>query len=104
MDVYSLQGERKEEAAALPVAGTYKTWRKIDPPDWAMSADLRPLDDPKLEVALSKLDRKRGKAKPPTERVRLNVPYEQKDVAKRLGGEIPTYASTSLQEALGRLP
>jgi len=85
MDVYSLQGELKDEAAPLPVAGTYKTWRKIDPPDWATSADLRPLDDPKLDAALSKLDRKRGKAKPPAERVRLRVPYEQKDVAKRLG-------------------
>ena len=85
MDVYSLQGELKEEAAALPVAGTYKTWRKIDPPEWAKSADLRSLDDPKLDEALLRLDCKRHKAKPPTERVRLNVPYEQKDAAKKLG-------------------
>jgi hypothetical protein len=73
MDVYSLQGELKEEAAALPVAGTYKTWRKIDPPDWAKSADLRSLDDPKLDEALLRLNRKRHKAKPPPERIRLNV-------------------------------
>ena len=38
-----------------------------------------------LDAALLKLDRKRRKDKPPTERVRLNVPYEQKDAAKRLG-------------------
>jgi hypothetical protein len=71
MDVYSLEGQLKEEAAALPVAGTYKTWRKIDPPDWAKSVDLRPLDDPKLDEALLRLNRKRHKTKPPPERVRL---------------------------------
>ena len=29
MDVYSLEGERKEEAAALPVAGTYKRGARL---------------------------------------------------------------------------
>ena len=58
MDVYTLEGQ--EEAAALPVAGTYKTWRKIDPPDWAQSADLRPLDDPRLDAALMRLDTPQG--------------------------------------------
>jgi hypothetical protein len=79
MDVYSLEGQLKEEAAALPVAGTYLTWRKIDPPDWAKSADLRPLDDPRLDVALLRRDKKHHKGKfapppPPTERVRLTCP------------------------------
>lgn len=90
MDVYSLEGQLKEEAAALPVAGTYLTWRKIDPPDWAKSADLRPLNDPRLDAALMRLDKKRHKGKfaplaPPTERVRLNVPYKRKHVAQGLG-------------------
>ena len=90
MDVYSLGGQLKEEAAPLRVAGTYKTWRKIEPPDWAGSANLRPLDDPKLDAALAQLDRKRNKAPGMVYandkiRVRLNVTYEQKDVAKNLG-------------------
>lgn len=29
-------GELREANARLPAAGTYKTWRKIDPPDWAL--------------------------------------------------------------------
>ena len=35
MDIYSLGGTLKEEAAWLNTAGTYKTWRQIDPPPWA---------------------------------------------------------------------
>jgi Domain of unknown function (DUF5710) len=90
IDVYSLEGQLKEAAAALPVAGSYKTWRKIDPPDWANSVDLRPLDDPSLDMALMRLDRKRHKGRfapppPPTERVRLNVPYKKKHLAQKLG-------------------
>jgi Domain of unknown function (DUF5710) len=90
MDVYSLGGQLKDEAAPLPAAGTYKTWRKIEPPDWAGSANLRALDDPRLDVALAQLDRKRHKAPGmmyanDKVRVRLNVTYQQKDVAKNLG-------------------
>ena len=32
-DIYDLRtGELKEKGARLPVPGTYKTWRQIDPP------------------------------------------------------------------------
>lgn len=35
-DIYDLQtGELREKDAKLPVPGTYKTWRQIDPPSWA---------------------------------------------------------------------
>ncbi|MXP29917.1 hypothetical protein GRI58_13975 [Porphyrobacter algicida] len=27
-------GDLREANARLPAAGTYKTWRKLDPPDW----------------------------------------------------------------------
>jgi hypothetical protein len=34
-DIYDLQtGELKQEGARIPVPGTYKTWRQIDPPTW----------------------------------------------------------------------
>lgn len=37
-DIYDLQsGELREARARLPVPGTYKTWRLIDPPDWPKS-------------------------------------------------------------------
>jgi Domain of unknown function (DUF5710) len=81
----------KDQAVGLPVPGTYKTWRKIDPPGWAASANLRPLDDPELDVALARLDRKRHKTNAATapanepERIRLNMTYQQKDAAKKLG-------------------
>lgn len=29
-------GERKEAGARIPVPGTYKTWRQIEPPAWAI--------------------------------------------------------------------
>jgi len=59
-------------------------------PDWAGSANLRPLDDPRLDAALAQLDRKRHKAPGmmyanDKVRVWLNVTYQQKDVAKNLG-------------------
>ena len=35
-DFYDLRtGEFKEKGARIPVPGTYKTWRQIDPPNWA---------------------------------------------------------------------
>lgn len=35
-DIYDLTtGELREANARLPAAGTYKTWRLIDPPAWA---------------------------------------------------------------------
>lgn len=35
-EIYDLQtGEMKEARARIPVPGTYKTWRQIDPPSWA---------------------------------------------------------------------
>jgi hypothetical protein len=35
-DIYNLQtGQLKERGAKIAVPGTYKTWRRIDPPAWA---------------------------------------------------------------------
>lgn len=62
MDVYTLTGQLKEEAAQLSVPGTYKTWRQIEPPAWAKLAELRPLDDPSLDAALVRIDKKRHKS------------------------------------------
>lgn len=90
MDVYSLCGQLKEQATQLPVPGTYKTWRQIEPPEWADTAKLRPLDDPLLDTVLTRLDKQRGKGNPRTdpgqvEKVLLNVPFSRKDEAKKLG-------------------
>jgi hypothetical protein len=59
MDVYSLAGELKDELASVQVPGTYKTWRKIDPPEWAASKPLRPLSDAAISMTIQKLDRRR---------------------------------------------
>jgi len=87
MDVYTLDGQLKEELAQLPVPGTFKTWRKIEAPDWIATTNLRPLDDPALNTALAHLDKKRHKSKPKLEvdKVWLVVPFERKDEAKILG-------------------
>lgn len=35
-DIFNLRsGALKETGARIPAAGTYKTWRQIDPPAWA---------------------------------------------------------------------
>ncbi|XNO40671.1 DUF5710 domain-containing protein (plasmid) [Sinorhizobium meliloti] len=57
--------------------------------------NLRPFDDPHIDAALAALDRKRGKGKRETTegtedadqvtRLRLNVPFERKEEAKRIG-------------------
>lgn len=59
MDVYSLNGEIKEGLAKTPVPGTYKTWHKIEPPDWADSIELRSLIDPAIGTAVRQYDRRR---------------------------------------------
>lgn len=93
MDVYTLKGELKDAAAALPAAGTYKTWRQIGAPEWATTAKLRLLDDPELDEVLARLDRKRHKGPTATQeepgpapaQVWLKVPFARKDEAKELG-------------------
>jgi len=59
IDVYDLNGELRDQLAKMAVPGTYKTWRKIEPPDWAETARLRPLSDPAIEVAIWRYDRRR---------------------------------------------
>ena len=59
MDVYSLRGELKDELAKMSSPGTFKTWRRMQSPDWAASADLRSLSDPAIEAALLEFDRRR---------------------------------------------
>ncbi|MGO4440266.1 DUF5710 domain-containing protein [Rhizobium sp. RAF56] len=92
MDVYSLDGELKDELAPVPVAGTYKTWRRIEAPAWVESMPLRSLDDPAIGATLAALDKKRGKgpggrftAQAEGERVMLTVPFARRDEAKKLG-------------------
>ena len=39
-DIYDLRtGALKERGAKIPVPGTYKTWRLIDPPEWSKRAN-----------------------------------------------------------------
>lgn len=87
MDVYSLGGQLRDELAQLDTAGTYKTWREIDPPAWASTVPLRPLDDPSIGQELAAQDKKRVKfnEKLPEQRVELNVPFSRKDEAKAIG-------------------
>lgn len=59
MDVYNLRGDLKDGLAKLAVPGTYKTWRKINPPSWAIPMELRSLSDPAIEVAIKRYDRRR---------------------------------------------
>jgi hypothetical protein len=95
MDVYGLDGKLRDDGAQLPVPGTYKTWRQIDPPEWTTSQRLRPLDDPILDQILFKLDRKRNKlTKPEVERIVLTVPFERKDKAKAIGAKWDPTART----------
>lgn len=83
MDVYGLDGSLREELAQLTTPGTNKTWRQIDPPQWAAGGPLRALDDPAIARALEQAQPKRGATK--SERLELNVPYARKDEAKALG-------------------
>ncbi len=87
MDVYTLDGQIKDAAAEMPVPGTYKTWRMIDAPDWEAKTNLRSLDDPLLDKALSRLDKKRHKNGPKSqvEKFLLTVPFERKEEAKKIG-------------------
>jgi hypothetical protein len=59
IDVYSLNGELKDGLAKMAAPGTYKTWRKIKPPDWAETTQLRALTDPAIKAAIQRYDRRR---------------------------------------------
>lgn len=95
MDVYSLDGDLKDGLAAVPVPGTYKTWRNIEAPAWASKASLRSLNDPSAALALSKLDRRRGKDGTALEsaalsekaKIALSVPFARKEEAKAIGAK-----------------
>lgn len=89
MDVYSKDGKPGDRLVRLSTAGTYKTWRLIDPPTWAESAPLRSLDDPETAAALVKSDRRRGSKSisDDVDRLLLNVPFDLKDKAKALGAK-----------------
>src|SRR5690606_151101 len=75
VDVYSLDGKLKDPLARLPVPGTYKTWRRIDPPGWSDSIRLRALDDPAIAEALAKHDKRRKPSAAGSERIDLSVPF-----------------------------
>ncbi|ATU92892.1 hypothetical protein B5P45_26075 [Phyllobacterium zundukense] len=113
MDVYTLDGQLTDEAAQLPAAGTYKTWRQIEPPVWAVSANLRQLEDPALDAALARFDKKRHKSDSrqgadKVEKIWLVVTYAQKEEAKKLGARwsptekawwLPASNSAAIDEA-----
>lgn len=86
-DIYSLDGRLKDSLARLPVPGTYKTWRSIDPPSWAGSNRLRSLDDPAITEALVKHDRRRKVPAAVPERIDLSVPFSRKEQAKAIGAK-----------------
>jgi hypothetical protein len=83
MDVFGLDGSQRDELAHLSTAGTYKTWRQVDPPAWAGQAKLRHLDDPKIAAALGVLAKNRSVMA--EGRLDLNVPYDRRNEAKSLG-------------------
>ncbi len=89
MDVYSKDGKLREGLQRLSTAGTYKTWRLIDAPAWADTVHVRRLDDPAIEEAIAKFDRRRSRAPAVDEtlKVFLNVSFEQKDKAKAIGAK-----------------
>jgi Domain of unknown function (DUF5710) len=89
MDVYSNDGKRRDGLERLSTAGTYKTWRLIDPPAWAETTILRSLEDPEIAQSLTKCDRRRVRNSDveDVDRLFLNVPFEQKDKAKALGAK-----------------
>lgn len=89
MDVYSKDGKLRDGLDRLSTAGTYKTWRLIDRPEWAATVTLRSLDDPEIAAALVKNDRRRNPKSDVEEfnRLLLNLPFEQKDKAKALGAK-----------------
>jgi hypothetical protein len=86
VDIYSMSGELRDPLVDLPAAGT-GTYKLIDPPAWAETVSLRPLDDPEADAALHQLNKKRGKAYKDTsdiEKVWLKVLFDRKDEAKAL--------------------
>lgn len=85
-DIYTLDGRLKEELARLPAAGTYKTWRQIDPPTWASHVLLRSSNDTAVTANLARHDRRKKTSNADqTTRVELSVPYARKDEAKAIG-------------------
>lgn len=114
MDVYNLKGDLREELASLDTAGTYKTWRQIEPPAWAQGDVLRPLNDPRIADALAAVDKKRGKnrSEPPRDRIELKVTFADKDKAKKLGARwdpqtktwwLPGQATAKIKEQARKL-
>ena len=87
VDVYSLDSKLKDSLARLAVPGTYKTWRRIDRPEWSDSIRLRGLDDPAIAEALAKHDRRRKPPAAVTKRIDLSVPFAQKEKAKAIGAK-----------------
>ena len=59
IDVFDLKGKPRDELAKMAVPGTYKTWRKIEPPHWADASKLRSLSDPAISAAIQRYDRHR---------------------------------------------
>jgi hypothetical protein len=81
-----LDGGLKEELARLSAAGTYKTWRQIDPPAWAPTALQRLSDDPAVVIKLARHDRRKIASGPnQASRIELNVPFARKEEAKAIG-------------------
>lgn len=89
MDIYSRDGKLRKGLERLSKAGTYKTWRLIDTPNWVANILIRRLDDMEIAPALARFAIRRSKKSDLEEfnRVLLVVPFEQKEKAKALGAK-----------------
>lgn len=89
MDIYTRDGKLRKGLERLSTAGTYKTWRLIDTPEWVATFPIRSLDDPEIAAAVARFAMRGNKKSEVAEfnRLLLNVPFDQKDKAKALGAK-----------------
>jgi hypothetical protein len=123
--VYDIHtGEVKEEHFVIDTAGTYKTWRWVQPPEWSGESHFDPRDGrvllyipfgenkrassmgarwsewlqawwiPETDEKLLAKATERGYLTPPEARVHFDVGFENKDVAKEAGGVFHTDTKT----------
>lgn len=92
-DIFDLQtGDLKEAGAVIPVPGTYKTWRRIQPPSWSGEPHDSTITEESPIPPQAKDDGADAAIVRPSlpdplsqGRLLLHVSYAQKDVAKGLG-------------------
>ncbi|MCO4322301.1 DUF5710 domain-containing protein [Aliidiomarina quisquiliarum] len=123
--VYDIHtGEVKDQDFVIDTAGTYKTWRWVQPPKWSGESDFDPKKGrillnipfsenkkassmgarwsealgawwiPEDDASLLEKANKRGYLTPPEARVHFNVGFENKEIAKQAGGVYHTDTKT----------